>query len=169
MQSETLRRYRRIQGLYEASASLPGRDHAMSNEEFHWLSTAVLRETLDCPASAEIRTLCHRLVHELEAVESGWTSIVGPLPQSILPRPAAAPPKRLSEALIAAVIQRVVSEGLARIAPAAGPGQTYTIIGCDVAEGPDTYGAIIVRLAPCSLCAAAGGAGCESPTCRRPA
>lgn len=63
--AETLRRYQRLQALYAAEASLPGRGHAMTDVELHGLTTAVLRETLDCPGGADLRALCRRLVHEV--------------------------------------------------------------------------------------------------------
>lgn len=77
-------------------------------------------------------------------VERGWTSAVGPLPQSILPGRLPASPDALAEALIAAV-RREISAGLAR---------AY-LAGVQAASSD-----------PCSLCR---GTGCASPTCRRPA
>ncbi|HMQ29161.1 MAG TPA: hypothetical protein PKD53_00470 [Chloroflexaceae bacterium] len=64
---ETLRRYRRLQARYAAGDALPGRDHAMTDVELHGLTTAVLRETLDCPVGGDLRALCRRLVREVEA------------------------------------------------------------------------------------------------------
>jgi hypothetical protein len=62
--SETARRSRRLALLYAAGAPLPGQRTPMSNSVHERLQRAVLMETLTAPADAEIRTLCHRLIHE---------------------------------------------------------------------------------------------------------
>lgn len=106
-----------------------------------------------------------------DPAQSGWTSVVGPLPTSVLPRPEdltvarwldlihtrqdvlaervatiaralAALPEDLAASLIIAT-RREMSEGLAR------------------AHLAGRQGAVP---APCSLCR---GEGCESPTCGR--
>lgn len=129
---------------------------------------------------------------------AGWASLAGPLPTSVL-APVADPalqarlellharqdalaarvaiiarrladlPDELREALIAP-LRGEISEGLAKAhlagRQAAVSAQSCTLVGC-IGEGPEIYGVTLAP--PCTLCAAAGGEGCVSPTCRRPA